>query len=269
MNEMAMPLLHAEGGFLGVRVSGNQVVVSSRDVARVFEKDHNKVLRDIRELPCPEDFRLSNFGQSTYLNEQGRDMPEALLSRDGFTLLAMGYNGDRAMQFKIAYIAEFNRMEKVLRQPFAFPVPKNLPEALRLAAELEERRVLLEKENRQLAPKAEAWDATCEEGTEMSLQAIGKEFERLGMGPRKIFDFLARQGIIYRLDGCWVPIQAHVERGRFRMKRVNILIHGEPKTVLKTLVTPKGRDFIAGLIGQKGGIVHAGQSGNTGMGGCP
>jgi anti-repressor protein len=269
---MAMPLLHAEGGFLGVRVSGENVVVSSKDVARVFGKNHDKVLRDIRELGCSDDFRLSNFGESSYLNEQNREMPEYLMTRDGFTLLAMGYTGEKAMTFKEAYIEEFRRMEGELKYreiKQRWNIPETLPDALRLAADLAKGKEEAERKVKQLAPKASAWDATCEEGTEMSLQAIGKEFEKLGMGPRKIFDFLARQGIIYRLDGCWVPIQAHVERGRFRMKRVNILIHGEPKTVLKTLVTPKGRDFIAGLIGQKGGIVHAGQGGNQGMGGCP
>lgn len=244
---------------LGVRVAGSSVVVSSRDVARVFEKDHHKVLRDIRDLPCPEDFRLSNFGQSFYVNDQNREMPEVLMSRDGFTLLAMGYNGEKAMTFKIAYIAEFNRMEKALNQGSAFRIPKSLPEALRLAADLEEKRAFLEKENRLLSPKAEAWNATCQEGTDMSLQAVGKEFERLGMGPRKIFDFLSKHRVLYRLDGSWVPYQEHQDTGRFRVKRVNILLHGEPKTVMKTLVTPKGRDFIAGLISQsRGGLAHAG-----------
>lgn len=41
-------------------------------VAKLFEKDHNKVLRDIRELDCSNEFRLSNFGQSYYKNEQGK-----------------------------------------------------------------------------------------------------------------------------------------------------------------------------------------------------
>jgi len=100
---------------LGVVIRDQRVVVSSRDVARVFEKDHHKVLRDIRELGCSREFRLSNFGQSSYINEQGREMPEYLMTRDGFTLLAMGYTGPKAMKFKEAYIFEFNRMEQALK----------------------------------------------------------------------------------------------------------------------------------------------------------
>ncbi len=233
---------------LGIVVRGDRIVVSSRDVARVFEKEHPKVLRDIRELSCPEEFRLSNFGQSSYLNEQGREMPEVLMARDGFTLLAMGYNGDRAMQFKIAYIAEFNRMERELNQGPAFRIPKTLPEALRLAAELEEQRAFLEMENRSLAPKALAWEVTAPEGSEMSLQALGKELARFGTGPRKIFEALGGMGVLYRLDGYWVPHQEHIDAKRFRVIRVNKVIEGEPRTCMKTLVTPKGRDYVAMLM---------------------
>lgn len=53
-------------------------------VAKIFEKDHNKVLRDIRELDCSESFRLSNFGQSSYRNEQGKKQPCYNMTRDGF-----------------------------------------------------------------------------------------------------------------------------------------------------------------------------------------
>lgn len=47
-------------------------ITTSLDVAETFEKEHNKVLRDIRELECSDDFRLSNFGQSFYINAQGK-----------------------------------------------------------------------------------------------------------------------------------------------------------------------------------------------------
>lgn len=244
------------GSFLGVRVAREQVVVSSRDVARVFDKDHKDVLKSLRNLACSGEFNERNFAPVVYLDAKGEERPEVLMTRDGFTILAMGYTGDKAMQFKEAYIAEFNRMEGALQEKrlhARFNIPDNLPDALSLAADLARKKAEAEKKIKQLAPKADAWDATCEVGTDMSLQAIGKEFERLGMGPRKIFDFLSKRGVLYRLDGSWVPVQSHIDNGRFRVKRVNIILHGEPKTVMKTLVTPKGRDFIAGLIGQARG----------------
>lgn len=89
-------------------------VVTSLDVAETFEKEHRRVLQDIRDLKCSEDFRLHNFVQSSYVNEQGHNQSMIIMTRDGFTLLAMGYTGEKAMQFKEAYIRQFNAMERAL-----------------------------------------------------------------------------------------------------------------------------------------------------------
>jgi len=61
-----------------------------------------------------DDFRLSNFGQSSYVNEQGKEQPMFILYRDGFMLLVMSYTGKKALQIKLAYIAAFNAMEAQL-----------------------------------------------------------------------------------------------------------------------------------------------------------
>ena len=89
-------------------------VVTSLDVAETFGKEHRNVLKDIRELKCSDEFRLLNFVQSEYLNEQNHKQPMYYITRDGFTLVAMGYTGEKAMRFKEAYIRQFNAMEKAL-----------------------------------------------------------------------------------------------------------------------------------------------------------
>lgn len=89
-------------------------VVTSLDVAETFEKEHRRVLQDIKEMQCSEEFRLHNFVQSAYANAQNKKQPMYLITRDGFTLLAMGYTGQKAMKFKEAYIKQFNAMEKSL-----------------------------------------------------------------------------------------------------------------------------------------------------------
>ena len=90
-------------------------VVSSLDVAETFEKEHRRVLQDIRELKCSDEFREHNFVQSSYVNVQNKKQPMYLITRDGFTMLAMGYTGEKAMRFKEAYIKQFNAMEKALQ----------------------------------------------------------------------------------------------------------------------------------------------------------
>lgn len=89
-------------------------VVTSLDVAETFEKEHRRVLQDIRELQCSDEFHLHNFVQTSYTDSQKRSQSMYLVTRDGFTLLAMGYTGEKAMRFKEAYIKQFNAMEKAL-----------------------------------------------------------------------------------------------------------------------------------------------------------
>lgn len=131
---------------LGIFVENERAVVSSRDVARVFEKGHRHVLRDIAELECSGEFRESNFGRGSYIDANNQERPQYLITRDGFTLLAMGYTGKKAMQFKEAYIAAFNRMEEELRKKRAEAMPpRDYAAALRAYADEVERRELAEK----------------------------------------------------------------------------------------------------------------------------
>ena len=91
-------------------------VVSSLDVAETFGKEHKNILRDIEELNCSEEFRKLNFERSKYSVENNkRTYPMYYMARDGFTILVMGYTGEKAMRFKEAYIKQFNAMEKILQ----------------------------------------------------------------------------------------------------------------------------------------------------------
>lgn len=89
-------------------------VVTSLDVAETFGKEHKNVLRDIRELECSEEFNRLNFEPIFYKDSMNRKQDMYYITRDGFTLLVMGYTGEKAMKFKEAYIRQFNAMEKVL-----------------------------------------------------------------------------------------------------------------------------------------------------------
>lgn len=97
-----------------LEVIDGHVTTTSQQVAAHFGKGHNLVLRAIRNLECSADFRLSNFAQSSYRNEQGKEQPCYRLTRDGFVFLAMGFTGKYAAQWKEAYITAFNSMEREL-----------------------------------------------------------------------------------------------------------------------------------------------------------
>lgn len=104
------PILHIVDG---------EIRVSSLDVAKHFGKLHKNVLRDIRSLEIPEEFRLLNFEPAQHVVDTPTgglaEYPMIEMSRDGFTLLTMGFTGKKAMLWKIAYIEQFNKMEAKLK----------------------------------------------------------------------------------------------------------------------------------------------------------
>lgn len=97
---------------------GKTPTVLSLQLAEHFEIKHQHVLRDIRAimLKIPESFNASNFGRVEYLDPKGEKRPAYNLTRDGFTLLAMGYNSPKAIQWKIRYIEAFNALEAAVME---------------------------------------------------------------------------------------------------------------------------------------------------------
>ena len=114
-------------------------VVTSFDIAETFERRHDNVLKDIRELKCSDEFRLLNFEEISYRDSYDKNQKAYYITRDGFTLLSMGYGGEKAVRFKEAYIRQFNNMEKLLHEKYierekGIAVRKLLTDALKMSA---------------------------------------------------------------------------------------------------------------------------------------
>lgn len=112
------------------RGTNDQAMTSSLLVAKEFGKEHNKVMRDINNLACSQEFRAANFGESSYVSEQGKEFPMFTMTKDGFSFLVMGYTGKKAAQFKEAYINAFNKMESEIRSSIK---PKSQLEILQMS----------------------------------------------------------------------------------------------------------------------------------------
>ena len=100
------------------RGANDQAVTSSLLIAEKFGKEHKNVMQSIRNLigGTAENSAIAEmFSESTYFNEQNKEQPMFLMNRDGFTLLAMGFTGKKAMQFKLEYIKAFNSMEAQIK----------------------------------------------------------------------------------------------------------------------------------------------------------
>jgi len=92
-----------------------QVFTASLDVAEKFGKRHDDVLKRTRKLIAESgDFGLRNFAGGSYLDEQNQKRPMFYMTRAGFSILAMGFTGKKALEWKIRYEAAFTKMEKAL-----------------------------------------------------------------------------------------------------------------------------------------------------------
>ena len=222
---------------LGLTERDGKAVVSSRDIARVFEKEHRRVLQDIRTIAENDPvWGLHNFVQSYYTNEQNKSQPEYLITRDGFILLVMGYTGEKAMRFKKAYIAAFNEMES----RFA---PRNYKEALLALVAAEEKKEALEVQNKVLQLTADKYEGQTDT---VGLYKAGEIAKELGISAKRLNDFLHSCRVQYRPNGSntW-QLYTDYAKDHIAVTQLVRLNNGYDMPML--LWTPKGRDFIFDL----------------------
>ena len=103
-----------------LEIIAGQITTTSTQVAAHFNKRHDNVLRAIRNIgaEADADFYRRNFEEviTEFTNGKGgtQKAPAYRITRDGFALLAMGFTGKEAMQWKLAYLPAFNKMEREL-----------------------------------------------------------------------------------------------------------------------------------------------------------
>ena len=105
-----------------------QAVTTSLKVAEIFKKEHRNVMQSINNLTAENSAVKKMFVEDSYLNSRNQQQPMYYMNRDGFTLLAMGFTGSKAMEFKLKYIDAFNKMEKQIKEGTQFRLPTNLTE---------------------------------------------------------------------------------------------------------------------------------------------
>ena len=182
-------------------------VASSRQIAESFGKEHKHVLRDIENLIGGESkIGLSSmFFKSEYISAQNKKLPEYLMNRDGFTLLAMGFTGKAALEWKLKYIAAFNEMEKKLSTRAASQLQDLSPELqylIKLERQQNQQAKQLEQVNERLDFACEAfsltagpdWKKACQSAISsvaMKHGGDGDDFESVW---NEIYDAMERRG---------------------------------------------------------------------------
>ncbi|WP_234705752.1 phage regulatory protein/antirepressor Ant [Sinorhizobium meliloti] len=248
--------MHAERNPV-VFTKNGEVFANSRDVAEFFGKEHRDVLRAIDNLlqQAPE-MRVRNFAQtvSERPNPSGGASIQSRsfnMDRDGFTLLAMGFTGGKALKWKLRYIEAFNAMEAELRRiaNSGPTIDLNDPGALRgLLLTYSEKALQLEKQVQELLPSQEALQRISAADGSLCITDAAKALQ---MRPSDLFDWLRRNGWIYKRVGASHDLgySSKTQSGFLEHKVTTVLrADGSEKVTEQVRVTAKGLTKLALLI---------------------
>lgn len=238
----------------------NQVLTNSLLVAEKFGKEHNKVIRDIQNLSCSDEFRAANFGVSSYISLQNKELPMYVMTKDGFSFLVMGYTGVKAGMFKEEYIKAFNKMEETIKNG-GFNVPKSFREALLLAAEqqevIENQQKQIEEKNAKIEadkPKVLFSEAVSASSKSILVRELAKLITQNGyqIGEKQLYERLRKSGYLCSVgESRNQPTQTYMNIGLFEIKKRVIMDGDEAKVYNTTVVTPKGvHYFINKFLGK-------------------
>lgn len=218
-----------------VIMKDQQAVTSSLQVAETFNKNHRDVLRAVDDLKEGVAQNWADlFYEDTYTHPQNKQQYRIIyMNRDGFTLLAMGFTGKKAMKFKLKYIEAFNKMESHIKTG-GFKVPSTMAEALRLAADQQE-------QIEAMKPKVNYFDQIMASKSLMITTTIAKDY---GMSAKAFNDLLKKLKIQYKLGGIWYLYSEYQDNGW--VSSSTLMIDGKPRTLTKW--TQKGRVGLYNLL---------------------
>ena len=220
-------------------------VASSRDVAKRFGKEHKNVMQAVANLVAENSAAKSMFHPATFEN-RGKKYPMYLMNRDGFSLLAMGFTGKEAVQWKLKYIEAFNQMEKQLAQRPQLSRAELMAQAL-IAAHDE-----LEHKDRQIAeltPKGIFADAVSASKKSILVGELAKLLCQNGVqiGQNRLFSWMREHGYLIRdpkRSDYNMPTQRAVEMCLFEIKETTV-VHSDGHTSINKTpkVTGKGQIY--------------------------
>jgi len=229
-----------------VKVEDGKVVADSRTIAELFEKQHKDVLKAIRNLNCSNDFKGRNFAPNKNKDLTGEYTESVDMTRDGFTFLVMGFTGEKAAQWKEAYINAFNDMEAKLRGK-AINV-RDPGQLSAIAIQLIEVNQELEAKIAEAQPKVEAFDRIADSDGSFCVTDAAKALQ---MRPKDLFSYLSQHGWTYKRAGAshWLGYQAKVTQGLLQHKVTTVLRpDGSEKITEQVRITAKGLEKLALLI---------------------
>lgn len=238
------PIVHAQNG---------EVFANSRDVAAFFSKRHRDVTEAIDNLIKAEgELGVRNFRHTPYVEaSNGQTYRSYDMDRDGFTLIAMGFTGGKALKWKLRYIEAFNAMEAELRRIATSgpTIDLNDPGALRgLLLTYSEKAMELEKQVKELLPSQHALQRLSEADGSLCVTDAAKALQ---MRPSDLFNWLRQNGWIYKRVGAAHDLgySSKTQAGLLEHKVTTVLrADGSEKVTEQVRVTARGLTKLAQLI---------------------
>ena len=217
-----------------------QKMVSSRDVAENFEKEHKDVIRAVENIKAQNCALTSMFFKTTYTAGTGKAYPMYLMNRDGFSLLAMGFTGSKAMEWKLKYIQAFNAMERKLTKPESddMILSRAVLIANKKVEQLQSTNIQLVQENAKLKPASDYAHAVLMSDEKLTVKQIAQNY---GMTSQKLNYILEEMRIQYKVNKQWILYRKYQGKGYVVGVPFDI---GNGKTKERTYWTRKGQAFL-------------------------
>lgn len=231
-----------------IEIIDDKSMVDSREVANNFDKRHDNVLRDIENIKKDVLNFEEMFLETKLPDSYGRSQRAYYMNRDGFSLLAMGFTGKAALEWKVKYINAFNAMEQAWNSPeqimaralkFAQQSMDSLKDRCKFLGGqvVEQQKVITE-----LQPKANYVDTILASKSLVVTTQIAKDY---GMSAKAFNKLLYDFGIQYKINGQWVLYSKYQSQGYVHSRTIDIVrTSGLPDVVMQTEWTQKGRLFL-------------------------
>lgn len=232
----------------------DEIWASSREVAEKFEKQNKHVNETIRKLMVENSTVKNMFRENEYVSSRGRKETEFLMNRDGFSLLVMGFTGEKALTWKLKYIEAFNEMERKLFMS-RFKLPTTYKEALiQLVEQVEENERLqtenniLQEKNEEMTPKAEFHDAI-----QVSKECVNfgkfatvlQNNSNIKIGRNKIMEWCRKQGYLCSSESLRnKPTQMMLNSGYMTYHEGVQRRNGQTQIEYTPLLTGKGQIWL-------------------------
>ncbi|HBN5194834.1 phage antirepressor KilAC domain-containing protein [Escherichia coli] len=235
-------------------MNGNAIKMTSIEISELVGSRHDKVKQSIERMaargvirnpPMVVFEKINNLGllrgveAYVFEGEQGK--------RDSIIVVAQ-----LSPEFTARLVDRWRELEEA-----AVNIPKTLPEALRLAADLAEQKMQLENQLAIAAPKVEFADRV----GEASGILIGNFAKIVGIGPNKLFAWMRDHKILIASGSRRnVPMQEYMDRGYFTVKETAVNTNHGIQISFTTKITGRGQQWLTRKLLDNGMLKVTGEA---------